>query len=82
MNRRLDELYDHSRKLRAQAVECLRQERRRLVLQGKESLRARELVKMAASQYDMSPEDYCDSMEQDCVWGGGPELVALANVCK
>ena len=67
----LDELYEHSRQLRSKAVACLRQKHRRLFLQGRESLRAHDLVTAAAQQYDMTPEEYCASMEEDCVWGGG-----------
>jgi hypothetical protein len=83
MNNRLDELYQHSEKLRAMAVDTLRQKHRRLFLQGRETLKAHDLVTAAAQQYDLSPEEYCDAMEKDCVWGGGPEIVALSNtICR
>lgn len=68
MSNRLDELYDQSRSLRAKAVACLRQNNRRLFLQGRESLRAIDLVTAAAQQYDLTPEEYCATMEEDCVW--------------
>jgi hypothetical protein len=68
MPNRLDELYEHSRSLRAKAVACLRQNKRKLFLQGKESMRAIELVTSAAQQYDLTPEEYCATMEEDCVW--------------
>lgn len=82
MSNRLDELYEQSRSLRAKAVACLRQNNRRLFLQGRESLRAIDLVTAAAQQYDLTPEEYCSTMEEDCVWGGGPEIVALSNILQ
>jgi OTU-like cysteine protease len=78
----LDDLYEHSRWLRAQAVACLRDARRRLVLQGRESLRAAALVQAAAQQYGLSADEYCAAMSQESVWGGGPEVVALCNVLQ
>jgi hypothetical protein len=78
----IDQLYQQSQILRAQAVDCLRQSQRRLFLQGKESLRANELVSAAAQQYGLTAEEYCAAMQQDCVWGGGPEIVALSNVLE
>ena len=78
----MDQLYQQSQILRAQAVDCLRQSQRRLFLQGKESLRANELVSAAAQQYGLTAEEYCAAMQQDCVWGGGPEIVALSNLLE
>jgi OTU-like cysteine protease len=49
------------------------------VLQGRERLPARELVQAAAQQYGMTPQEYCQAMQQEYVWGGGPEIVALCN---
>lgn len=77
----LERLYEHSRHLRQRAVECLRS-RRRLFLQGRESLRAEELVAAAAEQYALTKEEYCAAMEQESVWGGGPEIVALSNLLQ
>ncbi|GKY91952.1 hypothetical protein MPSEU_000166800 [Mayamaea pseudoterrestris] len=77
--RSLDELYQRSRLLRSQAVECLKSSNRRLFLQGRESLKAHELVQAAAQQYGLTSDEYCEAMQQDCVWGGGPEIVALCN---
>lgn len=70
----LDDLYQHSRWLRQQAVQCLRQSHRRLVLQGRETLKAHELVHAAAQQYALTTEEYCAAMEQEFVWGGKPVL--------
>lgn len=75
-------LYKHSAHLRQEAVDCLRQRRRVLFLQGHEYLRAQDLVQAAADQYGISPKEYCDLMQQDSYWGGGPEIVALCNVLK
>ncbi|KAL7557712.1 hypothetical protein ACA910_018506 [Epithemia clementina (nom. ined.)] len=55
---------------------------KRLVLQGQESVQSRELVEAAARQYGLTSEEYCQDMLQESVWGGGPEIVALANVLK
>ena len=69
--------------LRQQAVDCLRRRPRRvLFLQGRECLRAQELVEAAAAQYSISADEYCDLMSQDSYWGGGPEIVALCNVLR
>ena len=81
MPRHMDDLYVQSRLLRAQAVACLRAERR-LFLQGREWMAARELVEAAAQQYDLTPAEYCAAMEEDSVWGGGPEIVALCNLLQ
>lgn len=74
-------LYQHSAQLRQQAVECLRK-RKVLFVQGKEYLGVHDLVEAAAAQYGISAEQYCDLMQQDSYWGGGPEIVALCNVLK
>jgi OTU-like cysteine protease len=75
-------LYRHSASLRQQAVDCLRQKRKTLYLQGREYLRANDLVEAAAAQYGITASQYCDLMQQDSYWGGGPEIVALSNVLK
>jgi hypothetical protein len=78
----LDDLYLRSQFLRAQAVECLKTHSRRLFLQCRESLKAQELVQAAAQQYGLTADEYCEAMRQDCVWGGGPEIVALCNLLQ
>ncbi|CAB9526408.1 OTU-like cysteine protease [Seminavis robusta] len=75
-------LYRQSACLRKQAVDCLRQKRKTLFLQGHEYLKAQDLVEAAAAQYSISASEYCDLMQQDSYWGGGPEIVALSNVLK
>ena len=79
----LDALYEQSQLLRQKAVQCLQDKpNRKLFLQGRESLKAHELVQAAAQQYSLSCEEYCESMAQDSVWGGGPEIVALCNILQ
>lgn len=70
--------------LREQAVDFLQKHPRRLLfLQGKESWPARDLLEAAASQFNISGEEYCHLMKQDAYWGGGPEIVALSNfLCR
>lgn len=81
--RGLRNLRKSSAELRRRAVECLsRDPRRRLFLQGRETLRAGELVDAAAAQYGLSGEEYCEQMGRDSYWGGGPEIVALCNVLR
>mmetsp|Transcript_54914 Transcript_54914/g.133365 ORF Transcript_54914/g.133365 Transcript_54914/m.133365 type:complete len:451 (+) Transcript_54914:177-1529(+) len=77
-------LYQHSSKLRQLAVDQLEDRHRRklLFLQGREYLRARDLVDSAASQYGLSGTEYCDLMRKDSYWGGGPEIVALCNALQ
>ena len=78
----IEDLHVHSQTLRQQAVDCLRQPHKRLFLQGRETLKSGELVQAAAQQYGLTSEEYCQAMEQDCVWGGGPEIVALSNLLQ
>lgn len=75
-------LYQNSARLREKAVECLEEKRKLLFLQGHEYLKAQDLVQAAALQYGISGEEYCQSMRQNSVWGGGPEIVALCNVLQ
>jgi OTU-like cysteine protease len=75
-------LYQHSTKLRQIAVDYLAERRKLLYLQGREYLRARDLVDAAASQYGISGEEYCELMRKDSYWGGGPEIVALCNALQ
>ena len=69
--------------LRCLAVDCLSKKPKKILfLQGEEYLRAKDLVEAAASQYNMTGEDYCNLMRKDSYWGGGPEIVALCNVLR
>ena len=53
-----------------------------LFLQGNEYLHTSDLLHLAASQYDLTGDEYCELMRNDGVWGGGPEIVALCNYLK
>ncbi|KAL9185088.1 hypothetical protein ACHAXT_002865 [Thalassiosira profunda] len=83
-NESLRELKDTSRRLRQMAVECLRRSRKhkKLFIQGCESMATTELLSTAAAQYGISGDEYCNLMQQDSYWGGGPEIVALCNLLK
>jgi hypothetical protein len=79
----LKQLQITSTSLRERAVDFLSSNpRRMLFLQGKEFLRAKDLVEAAASQYSVSGQEYCDTMRQNSYWGGGPEIVALCNLLQ
>lgn len=82
-------LHEHSAELRRRAVACLlewnnnkKPPKHLLYLQAHEKLSLHELVHAASSQYDLTPAQYCQQMAQPGVWGGGPELVVLANVLQ
>lgn len=72
--------------LREKAVDFLEKRtntnHRPLYLQGDSSIETRELLNKFALQYGMSIQQYCDTMRQDGVWAGGPEIVALCNMLK
>ena len=79
----MDELREHSRILRERAVDYLASKPKRLLyLQGREYMRARDLIETAASPYGCTPQEYCETMRQESFWGGGPEVVALCNLLK
>lgn len=80
------DIYTRSEILRQISVDMLTPTRKRteklLFLQGNEYLRTRELLNIAASQYGITGEEYCNTMRKNGVWGGGPECVALSNALK
>eukprot|EP00326_Haptolina_ericina_P023853 CAMPEP_0181186430 /NCGR_PEP_ID=MMETSP1096-20121128/10028_1 /TAXON_ID=156174 ORGANISM="Chrysochromulina ericina, Strain CCMP281" /NCGR_SAMPLE_ID=MMETSP1096 /ASSEMBLY_ACC=CAM_ASM_000453 /LENGTH=239 /DNA_ID=CAMNT_0023275323 /DNA_START=166 /DNA_END=885 /DNA_ORIENTATION=+ len=82
------DMYDTSlsgrvRSLRDLAVDTLTADpNRTLHLEGDQTIDIHELVEAAAEQYDMTPEAYCSSMRKPGVWGGGPEILALANALQ
>jgi len=53
-----------------------------LFLQGEEYRTTSELLELAAKDYNLNGEEYCNLMVKDGYWGGGPEIVALCNVLK
>jgi hypothetical protein len=52
---------------------------KQLVMQKDESIYAAELVDLAAKQYGLTVDEYLNNMRDVGVWGGGPEIVALAS---
>ena len=55
---------------------------RRLFIQGCETMATNQLLNDVSIQYGITPEEYCNLMEQDSYWGGGPEIVALCNLLE
>lgn len=80
------DIYTRSEILRQISVHMLTPTRKKkeklLFLQGNEYLRTHELLNIAASQYGITGEQYCDAMKKSGVWGGGPEIVALSNYLR
>ena len=76
-------LSERVKALRALAVKTLTDDpNRTLHLEGNQVITTSELVDAAAEQYGVTAEDYCSSMRQAGVWGGGPEILALANALE
>lgn len=78
----MSQVQNLSRKLRNQAVDILAHSishSKKLIMQKDESILASELVKLAANQYGITSNEYLENMRNARVWGGGPEIVALAN---
>lgn len=80
------DIYTRSEILRQISVDMLTPTRKRkeklLFLQGNEYLKTHELLNIAASQYGITGEEYCNTMKKNGVWGGGPEIVALSNYLR
>lgn len=53
-----------------------------LIMQNDETISAAILVEKAATQYGMTSTEYLSKMRRQNVWGGGPEIVSLANCLK
>ncbi|KAL3765613.1 hypothetical protein ACHAW5_008270 [Stephanodiscus triporus] len=76
------EVIRYSLALRALAVETLKDgiaNNTSMVLQHGETTSVLSLVSKAAIEYGMTSNEYLSEMQQENVWGGGPEIVALAN---
>lgn len=74
-----------STKLRNQAVDAFVdgiKYGKSLVMQQDEIIKTAQLVQLAASQYNLTVEQYLNNMRDAQVWGGGPEIVVLANTLK
>lgn len=81
----MSEVQKLSVKLRNQAVDVLSesiQQNQDLVMQMDESIAASRLVELAAEQHGITSNEYLKNMRNVQVWGGGPEIVALANGLK
>ncbi|KAL7531437.1 hypothetical protein ACHAWF_003767 [Thalassiosira exigua] len=77
----MSQIVEYSSKLRCQAVDTLASEGQ-MILQGDETITASSLVEKASTQYGLSPAAYLSHMRQENVWGGGPEIIALAHYLK
>lgn len=83
----MSKVIEYSSSLRTQAVDELEsrikledaQDSHYFIMQNDETISASELVYKAALQYGMSSREYLSQMRQENTWGGGPEIVALAN---
>jgi hypothetical protein len=80
----MSRVIQYSQELRQQAVNALQYNPQRhfTMSQGEEPITASSLVELAAEQYDISSEEYLTSMRDESVWGGGPEIIALASELK
>ena len=76
---------EYASDLRAQAVNTLENgiaSNSQLIIQSDETISASSLDNQAASQYGITTDKYISNMRLENVWGGGPEIVALANGLK
>lgn len=76
-----------SSKLRQQAVNALQDnpQRQFTITQDEKNevpITASSLVELAADPYGISSDEYLTSMRDESVWGGGPEIIALASELK
>lgn len=77
------ELRQCAQALREKTVDFLEKSpQRSLHLQGDAYIQTCDLLEQFATQYGLSPKEYCDTMRQDGVWAGGPEIVALSNLLR
>ena len=78
----ISKVIECSSTLRTLAVDALAngiKSNAQLVMQNDEVISTAILIHKAASQYGLTSEEYLSNMRSDNVWGGGPEIVALAN---
>jgi hypothetical protein len=75
----LKRLAQLSAKLRADAVATLSRGDAVLHLQGTDDGKAREILAAGAAACNLTAAEYIDSMKVAGTWGGGPEILALAN---
>ena len=78
----MEPLLYHSDRMRQMAVTCFEEEKERvLFVQGDEKVTCAELLEALSEQYG-KPEEYCSKMRKASEWGGGPEIVVLANLLR
>ena len=78
----ISKVIECSSTLRTLAVDALAngiKSNTQLVMQNDEVISTAILINKAASRYGLTSEEYLSNMRSDNVWGGGPEIVALAN---
>lgn len=68
--------------LRQTSVDMLQRSDEVLSVEGGETMTSRTLLDMVADHYNMTGADYCTKMRMRGTWGGGPEIVALANYLR
>ena len=69
--------------LRQTAVDVLENRRDASLYMGDgEKLKASQLLQLAAEQQGQTPSEYCAKVREPQAWGGGPEIVALANALR
>lgn len=81
----MSDVHKLSLELRSRAVDFLSNGVRRktqLIIQNDEDIDAATLVGAAAEQYGITVDEYLHNMRDVKVWGGGPEVVSLANELK
>lgn len=71
-----------SHKLRQKAVNLLEKENWPVYIEDGEVMNTSELLTAASQHFHMTPIEYCRNMLKPKTWGGGPEIVVLANRFK
>jgi hypothetical protein len=73
----------HSDRLRQMAVDFFEgRGSRQFYLSGRDKMTCEEMLAAMSEQYDKTPQKYLDDMRKPSEWGGGPEIVALANILR
>ena len=79
----MSSVMEYSSKLRQQAVNALQgnSQRHFTIIQDETEvpITAKSLVQLAADEFGISYNEYLTSMRDESVWGGGPEIIALAS---
>lgn len=91
----MSRIIEYSSKLRLQAVKTLQYNPHQnftvlqylngddnVETQVVETTTSSSMISQAATQYGITQEEYLTSMKDDNVWGGGPEIAALASALQ